>query len=70
MSAGHILSWLRFEPFVEGLHPEERRATHYPEWAIIPNPLPDGSRNPAWLQAKHCAQVVGKGFTVVEISSL
>ena len=71
MTAEHILSKLRLAPFDASVHSEAQRASQFPEYAVVPDVVPDGSRNPEWNTATHCVIPTGGGhFTPVEICSL
>ena len=71
MTAEHILSKLRLAPFDASVHSEAQRASQFPDYAVVPHVLADGSSNPAWNAATHCVLADGGGhFTPVEICSL
>lgn len=65
-----ILSTLRLEAFDPARHAAEQRSTRWPELAIVPHVLPDGSANPDWNKATHCVMGPGEPFRAVLISSL
>ena len=65
-----ILSKLRLEAFDSSRHIEGQRSTQWPELAIIPHVLADGSPNPDWNKATHCVVGPGEPFRAVLISAL